>query len=362
MYHIVCQILNLQLKTYATSQDLTHSTAIHAGDIAYTLSEDRILHPLDDLTDISSYIKYYCYFGFFLLMVWGFHMLISGNMRLLESMHTKFAEHIELVIPAFGVGFLFIVSEFLTAMAYLKDFFIFIQFRLYVWLPTLYVLLHILYKIVRVCCKKCKEKSDYVKAIITSLTLIVLLFLIHIYCYALPTFLLLLVYPTKVITIVAYLITFIFAASIIFSVSMRLIIVSAVNYKAIGLFKSIMMIINGILVFLQPIFMYVIVMRFLYGLVLGEASAISAGPYTVLSLIPTAAISAAGWLVKNKVFSSIDEKEDKDKESDENEDENEDKSPTNNGEANALTLVVNEETPFNGNSREIETYGAACNN
>ena len=108
--------------------------------------------------------------------------------------------------------------------------------------------------------------------------------------------------------------------------------------------------------------MFALVIQFLYQLVLGEASAVSAGPYTVLSLIPSAAISAAGWLVKNKVFSSITEKEDKDKvSSNENKDENEDekKSATNNGEL--LTLVVNEETPFNGNDREVKTYSAASN-
>ena len=37
----------LQLKTYAKSQD-SQSTAIHADDIAYTLSEDHMLHPWAD--------------------------------------------------------------------------------------------------------------------------------------------------------------------------------------------------------------------------------------------------------------------------------------------------------------------------
>ena len=316
-----------------------------------------MLHPDEDLTDISGYIKFYCAFGYFLLLVWGFHMIISNNMKVLESVNAKLVEHIELVLPASLIGILFIISEFLASMVYLKDFYIFTSFRMFVWLPTLFVFTFILYKIGRVCCKKHKEKSDYVKAIIAAFTLILLLFLIHIYCYALPTFLLLLVYPTKVITVVAYLITFVFVASMIFSVSMRLVIVSAINCRTLGRLRSFLLILNGIVVFVHPIIMFVVVIYFLYALVLGEASAISAGPYTVLSLIPTAAISAATWLVKNKVYTSVSEKEDeKDKEnSKEDESEDDAKSTTTNEES--LTLIVNGDTPrpvsVNGIDRDI---------
>ena len=63
------------------------------------------------------------------------------------------------------------------------------------------------------------------------------------------------------------------------------------------------MFICGIYLLVFPVIMFAIVINLLYPLVLGEASAISAGPYTVLSLIPTAVVSALTWLIKNKVFS-----------------------------------------------------------
>ncbi len=177
------------------------------------------------------------------------------------------------------------------------------------------------------------------------------------------------------IAVVAYLITFVFVTTIMFSISIHLIIAFHENFRRVGCCKSIMILIYAIITFLNPFLMFVVMIQFLYVLVLGEASAISSGPYTVLSLIPTAAVSAASWLLKNKVFSSssVNEKEDKKKSNQEK--ENKKKSATNNGEAPTLvvkndkkksatnngeapTLVVNEETPFNG---EIKTYGVAGN-
>ena len=286
-------------------------------------------------------------------------MVLFKNMRLLKSMYTKFMEHIELTMSAMFIGILLVFCEFLITSVYLLDFYRYTVFHFFLWFPTLLTFLYIIYKSMQLCCKK----LNFGVFIFSVLAMTVPLFVIYIYCYALPVFLLLLVYPTKVIAVVAYLITFVFAASMICSITMRMITMSAVNCKVIGKWKSTMMIINGIIIFANPIFMFIIVIHFLYALVLGEASAISTGPYTVLSLIPTTAISAAGWLIKNKVFSSVEEEEDKNQESNENKEENEDekKSATNSGEA--LTLVVNEETPFNGSDQEvmIKTYGAAGN-
>lgn len=354
----------LQLKTYATSQESKQSAAIHAGDIAYTLSENRMLYPNLDQSDISFELIIYCVFGYFLLMVLGFHLLLSNNMNLLKSAYENFFEHVEVVFPAVLIGLLFVICEFIATTVYLKDLVAFTTFHMYVWFPSLFLILYIFYKVVRLCCKKDKDKSDYIKCILTVVTGTMLLFLIHIYCYALPTFLLLLVYPTKVIAVVAYLATFIFAASIMFSISLRLIITFVFHFRTIGRCTSIMMIINAIVVFLNPIFMFTIVIHFLYALVLGEASAISAGPYTVLSLIPTAAISAVSWLFKNKVFSSTAEEEDE-QPKDDNEDDtgdNENGGTHSEADGEALRLVVNEDTPASRNGREVNSYGATGNN
>ena len=116
-----------------------------------------------------------------------------------------------------------------------------------------------------------------------------------------------------------------------------------------------------IIIFLLPFPIFIVVIQFLYSLVLGEASAISAGPYTVLSLIPSAAISVATWLVKNKVFSSGAKKEDKIKESDKKMDGNKSKKKSTANNGKTVTLVIDEETPITRNDQEVKTYGAADN-
>lgn len=93
---------------------------------------------------------------------------------------------------------------------------------------------------------------------------------------------------------------------------------------------------------------------------LGEASAISVGAYTVLSLIPTAAISIVSWMFKNRVFSNTKMKDKNESDKKNNGNVDEEQSATDNGEA--LTVFVNENTPINGNGQEVETYGAADNN
>ncbi len=328
------------------------STAIHADDVAYTLSEDRLLHPLQDQDDVSNYVVGYCCFGYFLLFSWIIHAIVSKNKKLLYSLITSILEHTDFVLSAVFVGYLFIICEFITTTVYLRDIYsLKFTFHLCLWIPSLLGFLLIFFKVMRSCHKICKEQStqsDGTGLLIVIFVMGTLLFLIHIYCYALPTFLLLLVYPAKVITVVAYLTAFIFVTIIMSSTPIHLIIVFYNNFHKFGCCTSVMMLVGVIMFLLHPFLMFVIVFLFLYVLVLGEASAISEGPYTVLSLIPTAAISATGWLIKNKVLniSSISEKEDNNELNQENEE-----SAVNDGEN--LTLVVNEDTP--------ESYGATDN-
>ena len=116
--------MNLQLKIYAKSQDSTlqSSGGIHTDAIAYTLSEDRIMHPLEDQDDIlSEYIIYYCLFGYFLIMIFMLNMGISNNTKLLESVSKNILEHLELIMSAIFVGFLLVISEFIATAIYFKD-------------------------------------------------------------------------------------------------------------------------------------------------------------------------------------------------------------------------------------------------
>ena len=328
-------------------------------DIAYTLSKDRLSNPQDH-HDVSKYIILYCAFGYLLLMTFVMHhccIMLSNNniIKFLKTMSLTILDHFYVIMSAMFIGYLFIICEFIATAVYFRfqDFY-YCVFHMCLWFPSLCCFLIILFMVMILCCyKKCNwEKSDGLVLLIVIFTMGVLMFFIYIYCYALPTFLLLLVYPTKIITIVAYLITFIFVTVMVSSIAIRLFILE--SSRKFSCCLCIMIIIDIIFVLVQPLIMFLLVIQFLYLLVLGKASAISTGPYTVLSLIPTAAISAASWLVKNKVFSSVDEKEDKEEHNQEN-----DKSATNDDEA--LTLVVNEGSPINGNNQEVKSYGTADN-
>ena len=193
------------------------------------------------------------------------------------------------------------------------------------------------------------------------LVLLIYIFLLHICLYALPTFLFLLVYPTKVVAVLAHTITFIFVVFITFSilihVSLQIYQRSAEGAQQHDRYDAALAVtycIGSIVV------LFAVVSFFLYALVLGEASAIPTGAYTFLSLIPipTAAIPIVSWMFENRVFSNTKMKDKNESDKKNNETVDEEQSATDNGEA----LTVNENTPTNGNGQEVETYGAADNN
>ena len=119
-----------------------------------------------------------------------------------------------------------------------------------------------------------------------------------IYHYSLPAFLLLLVYPTKVIIIVTCLIAFVFTAIVLCSVPLLMwrpiILYVALKHKHICV-KVGMHLVHALYILLSPttiILLFVVLFQLVYALMLIQPSSITNGPvYTVLSLIPSAAIS-----------------------------------------------------------------------
>lgn len=98
-------------------------------------------------------------------------------------------------------------------------------------------------------------------------------------------------------------------------------------------------------------------LKFLYDVVLSEASPFTTGPYTVLSLIPSAAISVATWMIKNKVFS--DSAKDTLITSDENQggegNQIYNSSSVNKVDGKRLQIVVNVDSP----AKDQTTYGTS---
>jgi hypothetical protein len=126
-------------------------------------------------------------------------------------------------------------------------------------------------------------------------------FLLLIYHYILPTSLLMLVYPIKVIATLAYSITFVFAAITACALCV-LFVKTVLKAKKHRICAGV-----GIIIFCTTtiifILMLVTMFELVYALVSNQSANIAAAPvYTILSLIPPAAISFVTWMVKSKVF------------------------------------------------------------
>ena len=142
----------------------------------------------------------------------------------------------------------------------------------------------------------CKRKVGFIYAMFYNYTHS-LLFLLLIYHYALPTFLLMFVYPTKVNAIVAFLIAFVYISITVSSIAILMFIkmMKWLNNKKIrtcmklsGRVYLSYLILFAIIV---PLLLFALILV-LYVVLLNQSFSITSAPvYTVLSFIPTAAIS-----------------------------------------------------------------------
>jgi hypothetical protein len=124
---------------YTKSQDLLQSrpTAMHAGDVAFTLSKDRLSNPLQDQDDIMVYVRNYVGFGYFLFIAWVMHIGVSKNMKHLKSISSTIKEHIDLIISTVFIGYIFVICEFIAITVYFRDLF-FSELHMFLWIPSLY--------------------------------------------------------------------------------------------------------------------------------------------------------------------------------------------------------------------------------
>ncbi len=117
------------------------------------------MHPLEDQDDASDYVVFNCLFGYFFVVAWMMHTIVSKNMKLLKSLIITIRDHIDLVISAVFVGYLFVICEFIATTVYLRDLYSF-EFHLCLWVPSLVGFISIFFKIMHVCYKKCKKQSQ----------------------------------------------------------------------------------------------------------------------------------------------------------------------------------------------------------
>ena len=312
----------LQLKDYASHNLVSHT--IHAEAIAFALSEERIsLQPKNDLNDHSHYVTYYCLLGIGLVILSFVSIFINYEfVQSLQSMVTdKISVYSELIMATIIIGLLIVFSEFVATCVYMPrnpaPY-----LHIYVWMSTLFIYgMFMLSQFLPVTYKflfhaRFKNNSDHYKLKFVPLfvTFTMVLFGLHIYIYALPAFLLLLVYPTKVIATTAYMIAFVITASVIGSLFIRTtkVIVKRMcskltfntdrSHTTMSTYMITMLFTYIVSICVMLIALFGALIQFVYALVLGEASAITAGPYTVLSLIPSVIITAFSWMLKNKIF------------------------------------------------------------
>ena len=132
-------------------------------------------------------------------------------------------------------------------------------------------------------------------------------FIAHICYYALPTFFFLLVYPTKVIVVAMYFISYIFFITLFSAVSIDVFKIVLKHKIICGCSRKpgkMVLLLYLSSFFIYPILGFAIMFLFLYLLMLTQASTITATPNMFLSLLPTAAISAISWMLRKKLMTT----------------------------------------------------------
>ena len=119
-----------------------------------------------------------------------------------------------------------------------------------------------------------------------------------------PAFVLAFAYPTRVITIFAFVATFLVLSIVYLTTYIK----KGVTLKACKDIKF-MKIIFCIILMVLLLYFFLFVFALLYSLVIGRASVVSSAPLAVLSLLPSILISIAAWVMKSTMLNNgCDEK------------------------------------------------------
>ena len=177
------------------------------------------------------------------------------------------------------------------------------------------ILLALVWLFVKWCCIrrpiKCTKACEVIYAYLRIAMYLIIPYLI--YHYALSTFLLLLIHPMKVIITFAYLVTATFIAIIVCSayvtvfknLNTHLKFNNNITFQCRYFCLSLVALIYIIIV-IFTIGYLLLLYCLAYAVMLNQSSPIATGPiYTILTLIPTVAVSFITWTLKNKIFDSI---------------------------------------------------------
>ena len=146
----------IQLKTYAISKGSEPNPHIHPEAIAFSMSDEYILHPLDDHTDLSDYFYLYCICGYFIVLLIMLNIFMSTHLH--ESIVKSFVNenNIEIASSTIVIGALLMFCEFVSVSVSIDS--SFMKLRFYVRIPT--VLFFPLFICLLIYSIKCYSKSE----------------------------------------------------------------------------------------------------------------------------------------------------------------------------------------------------------
>lgn len=320
--------------------------SIHIEDTAFALSEEMISDTIKSSSVADVCLVFYATLG---TAVFIMTLLSSFWIKILVK-----SDHDSLLSSTVVCGGILVISEILARIIVSVVVGEVVWHQYFIWMSTsmgymTFFPLYILY------CMKGKRTK--------FVTLHIVTYAIIIYHYALPTFLLMFVYPTMTITVFAYFTTFTFVSIIFCSICLSII----KKLYALEKHKRIAVRMSSIIVYIIVFLMYgvfiilplLLLLQLVYALALSQSSSITSSPvYTILSLVPSAVISFVTWMLKTKFF-QFDTTELQELENERSlEDTNEQRDNSNEERIPLLTMEGDSDSNSTPNHDNGQVYGA----
>ena len=282
------------------------SDMLHTEDIGYALSEDDV-STLPPHSIVNGYLALYDGIGYVLILVAYVTYTIALIRNKATQLQLSYCDNISLSTVVIGGAWM--IFEFIETLRHIiQDSPMLIVVWVYTAIAYMTFLLPVSLRFMWRCIKRSKKSKEVCNI---CPVLHIATYLLLVYHFALPTFLLFLVHPMKVITTFAYLITAIFVAIIVCSAYAMIYknLITYLKFKNIRfsfsrIFCLSLFALIYILVVVTVIFYLFVLYPLVYAVMLNQSSNISP-IYTILSLVPSAAISFITWTLKNKLFHSL---------------------------------------------------------
>ena len=117
-----------------------------------------------------------------------------------------------------------------------------------------------------------------------------------------PAFVLAFAYPTRVITIFAFMATFLVLSIVYLTTYIKKGVTLKILKDKNPFIVSFTKVIISIILIILLLYFFLLIFALLYALVIGRASVVSSAPLAVLSLLPSILISIAAWVMKSTML------------------------------------------------------------